>query len=115
VLAGDLNLFRNTNNPGQRRFDTVFSRLEAYDFHLAGPLLPAGATRLTDCTCGQGDNCDHVETFRMFRPGALPYQDDYVFACGAITTQSCAALVDTAIRDQQLSDHWPVIAQFDLP
>jgi hypothetical protein len=113
VLAGDLNVFRNTTNVGQRRFDTVFTRLDAYDLHLVGPLLPAGHPRLVGCTCGQGDECDHVETFRLFRTGALPYQDDFVFA-KAITTESCVALADPLIRSARLSDHWPVVARFEL-
>jgi hypothetical protein len=114
VLAGDLNLFRNTGNVGQRRFDTVFDRLGAYSMALAGPFRSPDGPPLEGCTCGQGDNCDHVETFRIFRENAKPYQDDYVFASEAVTVASCFVVADPDIRDKGLSDHWPVVADVDL-
>lgn len=119
ILAGDLNLFRNTDNVGQRHFDTVFSRLDAYGLQLHGPFRAPGEPPQRDCTCGQGDRCDHIETFRIWRRNAKPYQDDYVFASGSVKLLSCFSLIDPTVTDfsdrtQRRSDHWPVIATFDV-
>jgi endonuclease/exonuclease/phosphatase family metal-dependent hydrolase len=115
VVAGDLNIFRNTNNEGQIRFDTVFNRLDAYNLRLRGPFRPSGSQPLQECTCGQGiDGCDHVETFRLLRDNALPYQDDYVFASEALKVLSCKPVHDTDIRQLRYSDHWPVIASLEV-
>jgi endonuclease/exonuclease/phosphatase family metal-dependent hydrolase len=119
VLAGDLNLFRNTDNVGQRHFDTVFTRLDAYGLQLHGPFRVAGEPAQRDCTCGQGNRCDHVETFRIWHRNAKPYQDDYVFASESLKLHSCKALIDPAVTDfsdrqQRISDHWPVIATLEL-
>ncbi len=119
VLAGDLNLFRNTDNVGQTRFDTVFTRLAAYGLELHGPFrVPDGAAQ-EGCSCGQGERCDHVETYRHWHRNAKPYQDDYVFASESLKLKSCDAQIDAAVTDfsdrtQRLSDHWPVVATLDL-
>ena len=115
VVAGDLNIFRNTNNEGQLRFDTVFTRLHAYNLRLRGPFRSSGSQPLQDCTCGQGaDGCDHVETFRLLRDNALPYQDDYVFASEALEVVFCKPVHDPEVRELRYSDHWPVIASLEV-
>ena len=86
---------------------------------LQGPFRVPGEPAQKGCTCGQGDRCDHVETFRVWRTNAVPYQDDYVFASDSLKLVSCTALIDPAVTDfsdrtQRYSDHWPVIATFDL-
>jgi endonuclease/exonuclease/phosphatase family metal-dependent hydrolase len=115
VVAGDLNIFRNTNNEGQVRFDTVFTRLDAYNLRLRGPFRSSGSPPLQDCTCGQGaDSCDHVETFRPLRKNAKPYQDDYVFASETLQFLSCKPVHDPEIRERRYSDHWPVMATIEV-
>jgi endonuclease/exonuclease/phosphatase family metal-dependent hydrolase len=112
VIAGDLNIFRNTNNEGQVRFDTVFTRLDAYHLRLRGPFRSSGRPPLQDCTCGQGaDACDHVETFRLLRENARPYQDDYVFTSETLNALSCKPVYDPEIRQRRYSDHWPVVTR----
>lgn len=118
ILAGDLNLFRNTNNKGQPRFNTVFERLTAYGLELRGPFRSKGDPAQVGCTCRQGDNCDHVETFRIWRRNAVPYQDDYVFSTESLPASSCRALIhevtDYADRSQRHSDHWPIVTVFEV-
>jgi hypothetical protein len=112
LVAGDFNIFRNTNNEGQIRFDTVFTRLDAYNLRLRGPLRPSGSPPLRDCTCGQGaEGCDHVETFRLLRDNAKPYQDDWVFASAVLEVLSCEPIYDSEVRERRYSDHWPVVAR----
>jgi hypothetical protein len=112
LVAGDFNIWRNTNNEGQVRFDTVFTRLDAYNLRLRGPFRTSGSQPLPDCTCGQGaDGCDHVETFRLLRDNAKPYQDDFVFASPALEVLSCEPIYDPEVRQRRYSDHWPVVAR----
>jgi hypothetical protein len=115
VVGGDLNIFRNTNNEGQVRFDTVFTRLNAYNLRLRGPFRSSGSPPLQDCSCGQGaDDCDHVETYRLLRKNAKPYQDDYVFASETLEVPSCKPVYDYEVRERRYSDHWPVTASVEV-
>lgn len=114
TLAGDLNIFRNTNNEGQAHFDTVFDRLAVNGMALVGPLRAPDDPPLEGCTCGQGPGCTQVETYRCYRPNARPYCDDYIFASAGLAPLTCTAVHDPVIRERHLSDHWPVVATLAL-
>jgi endonuclease/exonuclease/phosphatase family metal-dependent hydrolase len=55
-----------------------------------------------------------VETYRVLRPASFPYQDDYVFATDAVEVTSCVTVMDPVIRENRLSDHWPVVARLEI-
>ena len=115
ILAGDLNVWRNTTTKWQARFSTVFDRLAACGLRLVGPFRDPDSAPPPNCSCGQGEHCDHVETFRLlWHPNAKPYCNDFVFATSGLTALSCAPIFDPRIRDEKISDHWPVLTRFAL-
>lgn len=115
VLAGDLNIFFEWDQATYdahwaARYDTVFTRLNAYGLLLVGPF---GHSSLDRCECGRGEECRHVRTFAyQRRPQNRPNQLDYVFARPTLATLRCHVLDDEAAW--RYSDHLPVIATFGL-
>ena len=113
VVGGDLNLSTQLDPPHRQRHQNVFERFEA--FGLVNLLsLRNTRTPLEGCPCDDAP-CRHVQTHRHNRSDK-PWQDDYLFASKALAerlTNSYA--LDSGDPDPwSLSDHCPVVAEFDL-
>jgi len=115
LLGGDLNTW--TGWPAHEAFLTcdlnVLQRFEALGLvDCLARMRPAG--RLEGCTCTFGDACTHTRTRRDPRRPDIPYQTDYLWASSALAARlvSCQAL---AYDDWfSISDHAPIVAEFDL-
>lgn len=116
VLTGDFNIYRQWANSSiggnwSPRYDTVFSRLEAYGLRFVGP---TSAEPLPNCPCGGGAQCQHVRTFAYQRKATnRPYQLDYVFATDSVQVLDCGVISDET--DWTFSDHLPVRATIRVP
>jgi endonuclease/exonuclease/phosphatase family metal-dependent hydrolase len=117
ILGGDLNV--STQGPDEAaraRYRAVFGAIESLglvDLFRAVRDRPAPRS---GCTCGLGDGCYHVGTHRNASRGAdqIGSHLDYLFASPALA-ERCTRLrlVDDA-GIWNLSDHCPVVAEFDL-
>ncbi len=70
---------------------------------------------LASCPCGPAPECRHVRTFRFDnKPDGGPWQVKSFFALKALAPSliSCAPVDDE--QAWALSDHCPVIAEFDV-
>jgi exonuclease III len=97
-LARDLNLLQR------------FEALGLVDCLVAA--RPVG--RLEGCTCTFGDACTHSRTRLDPRRPEIPYQTDYLWASPSLSDRllSCRALSDDYWFS--ISDHAPIVADFDL-
>ena len=113
VLAGDLNVWRGYGDrKWQPGYQSVFDRLVAYGFELAGPLR-SGGLPLDKCPCPNSGKpeCRHVRTYRHQRSeAATPYQTDFAFVRGIRLVQ-CRALDEE--RHWQHSDHCPLLIEVE--
>lgn len=75
-------------------------------------MRPAG--RLEGCPCAHGDDCTHTRTRLDPRRPDVGYQTDYLWASRQLAKRlrSCVALA----TDEwfAISDHAPILAEFDL-
>ncbi len=123
VLAGDLNVGTQSNHPTDEEpyrsrptSRALFDRFASLGLvECIGAGLPADRGPLARCTCGPAPDCRHVQTYRHDnKPDGMPWQNDYFFAgsalAGALT--SCVVVDDEATW--ALSDHSPVVAEFDV-
>jgi len=94
ILAGDLNVTPQIREPETAAHEAVIQRIKAFG--------------LVDCL-GEAHDGQFVRTYRKH---ALPWQDDWVFASEPLTCTRCEA-VDTE-EAWGLSDHCPVIAEFEI-
>jgi hypothetical protein len=65
---------------------------------------------LDGCPCSD-DPCRHVRTIRHAR-SAKPWQDDYLFATGALAERLRDCQPVSEARAWELSDHCPLLAEF---
>ncbi len=115
VVGGDLNCSTQLKPPDRQRHRNVFERIEA--FGLVDLLEQTRDRRAppANCSCDDSPDCGHVQTHRHPR-SKIPWQDDYLFASPKLAKQ----LVDCYVIDSgdpdpwSLSDHCPVVAEFDL-
>ena len=112
MLAGDLNIWRGYGgSEWDPRYRTVFDRLRSYKLALAGPRR-IGGEPLPDCPCGQGEDCDHVRTYRhQQRKDSPPYQNDHVSTRG-VRVEGCVAMDEE--RYWEHSDHCPLLVEVAL-
>jgi exonuclease III len=103
VLAGDLNNDRRMDNhPRFRRKDKatgriMFERIENYGLH----------------DCVSEFYPDHVQTYRHNR-GGYPWQLDHMFASKKILARLKNLYIDDSEQVKQISDHNPIVADFDI-
>jgi endonuclease/exonuclease/phosphatase family metal-dependent hydrolase len=114
VLGGDLNGGTQAGEGDRHlaRHRLVFERIKA--FGLVDCLdAKLGENRpLPGCPCGDA-SCRHVQTHRHLR-SSKPWQNDYVFASDRLATKLTACYAHDVDAAWALSDHCPVIAEFDL-
>jgi endonuclease/exonuclease/phosphatase (EEP) superfamily protein YafD len=115
LLGGDLNTGTAwpATEPFLARDMNLLQRFDALGLVDCLALMrPHG--RLEGCTCTFGDGCTHTRTRRDPRRPEVPYQTDYLWASGDLANRlrSCRAL---ATDDWfSISDHAPIVAEFDL-
>lgn len=109
ILAGDLNIWRDYGGKRWKpRYDSVFTRLDAYGMTLAGPSRADGPP-LKGCPCDGGKDCAHVRTYRYQRKAnSTPLQLDFAFTRG-VRVKNCVALDDE--RYWSASDHCPILVE----
>lgn len=115
VVGGDLNCSTQLEPPHGQRDRNVFERFELFGLVNLLERTRDRRTPPTNCPCADAPTCGHVQTHRH-RQSTKPWQDDYLFASAPLADQ----LVDCYVIDSgdpdpwSLSDHCPVVAEFDL-
>jgi hypothetical protein len=94
----------------------TIARFEALGFvDCLGTSVAADRVPLAGCPCGPAPDCRHVRTYRHDnKADGLPWQNESFFATRALASSltSCAPVDDEAAW--ALSDHCPVVAEFEL-
>jgi endonuclease/exonuclease/phosphatase family metal-dependent hydrolase len=115
LIGGDLNTWTAwpANDPFLARDASVLQRFEALGLvDCLAAKRPPG--RLEGCTCTFGDACTHTRTRLDPRRPNVPYQNDYLWASKKLAARlvSCTALA----TDEwfSISDHAPIVAEFDM-
>lgn len=115
VLAGDLNISTQWSRPAKTKanVEAAFARIRALGL-VDCVATRAGRSPLPACSCGQGDACSHVQTFRsQNRVDSDPTQLDYAFVSEAIvSTVTECKVVQTDVA-WQFSDHCPIVVDID--
>lgn len=115
VVAGDLNLTTQVAYEKQTQAETdgaaaAFARLRAWGLTDCISHTRDSRPRLPNCSCSEGGNCSHVQTFRLGnRANSRPTQLDYAFISNTMTPKlkACQVVHDEAAW--QLSDHCPIV------
>jgi exonuclease III len=114
VLGGDFSCSTQVEKARRARHGNVFDRVRALGLVdlLAG--TRRRRPRLRGCPCGASD-CAHVQTHRAKR-SRVPWQFDYLYATRPLAERVtlCRALNGGEADPWALSDHCPVVADFDL-
>ncbi|MGH9197762.1 MAG: hypothetical protein ACRD1T_18715, partial [Acidimicrobiia bacterium] len=98
IMGGDLNITPQIPPPDSERHQLVIDRIKAFGF--------------VDCL-GESHN-DFVRTHRhLDKKESPPYQDDWIFMSPNLKLSSCEALNEDEAA-WALSDHCPVVAEFEV-
>jgi exonuclease III len=114
IIGGDLNVSTQMQPPHRAAHRVVFDRIAAFGLGDCTRSTANARQALGGCPCADRDACSHVQTHRHPK-SQVPWQLDYLFASerqlmGKL--KSCRAVDDG--RAWELSDHCPVVAEFDL-
>lgn len=114
VLAGDLNVSTQGEESRENEAAAVFARLRAWQLVDCIARTRADRPRLLNCTCLDGDDCSHVQTYRAKnRVDSYPKQLDYAFASeSVVSTLKCRVINDEAAW--KLSDHCPILLELKV-
>lgn len=121
VVAGDFNITTQIAYEGQTQTDTdgaaaVFARLRAWGLTDCLNRTFTGSEPMPGCTCGEGDACAHVQTFRLKNEvKSRPTQLDYAFASQPLVPRLIRSQVIHDSEAWRLSDHCPLVLEFDEP
>jgi endonuclease/exonuclease/phosphatase family metal-dependent hydrolase len=111
VIAGDLNILHGYPTNGDvwmERANLFFDRLAAYGVNVVGPFRPSGDP-LAGCSCGQGDDCRHVNT--RPDPSGRPWCLDWILS----NIDASAFTTGVLEIDPSVSDHAPVVFDLRVP
>jgi endonuclease/exonuclease/phosphatase family metal-dependent hydrolase len=115
VIGGDLNCSTQLRPPDRARHVNFFERVRGLG--LIDLLEETRDQRrpIPDCICDDAPSCGHVQTHRHPQ-SEVPWQMDYLFASRELASQLVACYpVDGGDPDPwELSDHCPVVAEFNL-
>jgi endonuclease/exonuclease/phosphatase family metal-dependent hydrolase len=111
VLAGDLNLSTQFEEPHRGRHRNAFERLNAFDLVDALALDRPQRGPLQGCSCG-GNPCRHVRTQRH-QASPIPWQNDYVFVSRSLGARviACNAVDHGEPDPWSFSDHCPLLLE----
>ena len=115
ILGGDLNCSTQLAAPHRVRHENLFQRIQRFGLVDLLGQTKNRRTPLSDCVCDDAPSCGHVQTHRHPR-SAVPWQDDYLFASSKLADRlvDCYALDDGEPDPWSLSDHCPIVADFEL-
>jgi exonuclease III len=114
VLGGDFSCTTQLGPPHRERHRNVFDRVRSLGFVDLLAQTRRRRPRLRGCPCGASD-CSHVQTHKGKR-GKVPWQYDYLYATKALADRLvlCRPLGGGKPDPWALSDHCPVVADFEL-
>jgi endonuclease/exonuclease/phosphatase family metal-dependent hydrolase len=115
LIGGDLNTWTGwpASEPALARDINLLQRFEALGLvECLAAKRPPG--RLQDCTCTLGDDCTHTRTRLDPRFPNTPYQIDYLWASAPLASRLSACRVLATGEWFAISDHAPIVADFDL-
>jgi len=112
ILGGDLNVTtaNNPQHPEFPRYKAILQAVESLGLENVALTAEKKAPSIENCLCGQAD-CFHLKTYGNF-PGT---QFDWLYATPELARR-CRMI--EVLRDSpfdELSDHSPVVAEFDVP
>jgi exonuclease III len=122
IFAGDLNIGtqQKTDMGERKRHQAILEGIKSLGLVDCLELTKNLRTPLEDCPCPEAPNCGHVITHHHNRGRKI--QNDYIFAteslskklkrCYAVDEQNGFPLTEEG--KWKLSDHCPLIAEFDL-
>ncbi|MGE0039594.1 MAG: endonuclease/exonuclease/phosphatase family protein [Vicinamibacterales bacterium] len=116
VLAGDFNMSSQWSSPASVRDQVaaVGARLRAFGLVDCIAQTRKSRPRLATCTCGLGDGCTHVQTFRSNNEAdSEPIQLDYAYMSAALVPVLRRCEVVHSDEAWALSDHCPIVLDFD--
>lgn len=94
----------------------TFARFDAFGLvECLANGVPVDRGPLAGCMCGPAPDCRHVKTYRHENSiDGKPWQNEYVFATKPLADAliSCAPVDDG--QAWALSDHCPVVAEFEV-
>jgi hypothetical protein len=114
LIGGDLNTGTQwrVGDPFLRRDINVLQRFEALGLvDCVTAMRPPG--RLGGCTCTYGEACVHTRTRLDRRWPDTPYQTDYLWASAALADRLKSCRVLATPEWFAISDHAPIVAEFD--
>ncbi len=114
ILGGDLAATTQTQSADRDRHRFLFDRIASLGFVDLLARTRKRRPHLARCPCGD-PACAHVQTYRRAR-SRTPWQHDYLFATKALADRLVLCRQwDSGDPDPfSLSDHCPVVAEFDL-
>lgn len=113
VLGGDLNLSTQFVEPHRTRHRLVFECIKAFGLFDCLDRQLGNTRPLADCPCG-APACRHILTTRPISAPHKPWQNDYLFASEQLATKLTACYAHDNEAAWALSDHCPVVAEFEL-
>ena len=117
IAAGDLNIIygyaENGSEYWAKRYDTIFSRMEALGIPFAGPQYPNGEKAISPPK-ELPKNSLNVPTYRssINKPESATRQLDYVFASDTIHNRMKVKALNS-IEDWGLSDHCRILIEIN--
>lgn len=117
IVAGDLNILYGYGEGGnpywQKRYETVFSRMEAIGLKFVGPQAPEGGVQANPWPAELPPGSKNVPTFMPNRklPESATRQLDFVFASASLYNRLKVRALNT-VEEWGGSDHCPVIIDF---
>lgn len=114
VLGGDFNVTTATaeRTPELPRYKAILSAVESLGLKQLADIVHDRPRRPNNCPCGD-PTCKHLVTYRGSSSGSPPNQLDYLYATPALAKR-CRKLQVPAEETVDLSDHVPIIAEFDV-
>ena len=114
VLGGDFNVTTATKRDSHEfpRYEAILKCVESLGLMSLPDTVSVRPARPDDCACGD-KNCRHLATYRGGEGKGLPTQLDFLYATPALAA-TCTMLELPVEAAAGLSDHVPIVAQFDL-
>jgi endonuclease/exonuclease/phosphatase family metal-dependent hydrolase len=111
VLGGDMNVTTATppSTPELRRYEAVLRAVESLGLRNLAETATERPPQLENCLCG-ASTCHHLKTYGD-NPGS---QLDWLFATPELAAR-CRSLRVECGRVASLSDHAPIVAEFEVP
>jgi hypothetical protein len=120
LLAGDFNATTQIASDNYWEVEieeakALFERLRALGLRDLIGHTKDSRPRLQDCSCSAPETCAHVRTYRCGnRAASRPTQLDYVFASEPLLRKLSVCRVHDHEDAWALSDHCPVVVEFEL-